>query len=169
MTPRRSTRSTAGFTLIEAMVVIALSAIVTLGIVSFYLSAQQTWTDASTQALAQRDASTILTTLSDRARAADLAVVTPSTIDPANSLVVFYSRGGGAVELETARFFCGGDGLMHEGDQDLQDAGPMTGSKVLRFHATYDPNLKLITVDSLRVSSTNGQVVTQSISAGLYN
>jgi prepilin-type N-terminal cleavage/methylation domain-containing protein len=161
--------SSAGFTLIEAMVVIALSAIVTLGIVSFYLSAQQTWTDASAQALAQRDATTILATLSERARAADTAIVIPSTLDPQNSVVILYQRGIGGIKLESARFFCGRDGLMHEGDQDLQDAGPMTASKVLRFHATFDPSLELVTVDSLRVSSTTGQVVTQSTSSGLYN
>jgi prepilin-type N-terminal cleavage/methylation domain-containing protein len=160
---RRSAHSSAGFTLIEAMVVIALSAIVTLGIVSFYLSAQQTWTDASAQALAQRDATTILATLSERARAADAAIVTPST-DPLNSDVVFYQGGS-----ESARFFAGNDGLMHEGDAGNPDTGPMTASKVLRFHAVFDPNLKLITVDSLRVLSTNGQIVTQSASSGLYN
>jgi prepilin-type N-terminal cleavage/methylation domain-containing protein len=158
-----------GFTLVEVMVVLALSAFVTLGILAFYLNAQQTWTDASAQALAQRDASTILAAITDRARDADLAVVTPSTVDPGNSLLVFYRRGGGPIELESARFFCDKDQLMHEGDQDQKDTGPMTATRILRFHATFDPTLKLVTVDSLRVISTTGQIVTQSTSSGLYN
>jgi prepilin-type N-terminal cleavage/methylation domain-containing protein len=164
MTRRPSVRTASGFTLVEVMVVLALSAIVTLGIVAFYLNAQQTWTDASAQALAQRDATAILAALSERARAADTVLVVPSAGDPGNSDVTFYWGGD-----PKARFFCGADSLMHEEGEDLQDTGPMTASRVLRFHATFEPTLKLITVDSLRVSSTTGQVVTQSTSSGLYN
>jgi prepilin-type N-terminal cleavage/methylation domain-containing protein len=158
MTSHRNARS-AGFTLVEVMIVLALSAVVTLGIVAFYLSAQQTWTDASAQAVAQRDASTILAAISERARAADQVTVLPSTFDPDNSDVTFFNKDG-----TSTRFHCESDGLMHE-----DDTGPMTASPVLRFHVVFDPNLKLVTVDSLRVSSSTGQVVTQSTSSGLYN
>ena len=45
-----------GFTLTEVMIVIVLAGVVTLGLVTFYLNSQAWWTEASTQVLAQRDA-----------------------------------------------------------------------------------------------------------------
>jgi prepilin-type N-terminal cleavage/methylation domain-containing protein len=167
--PHRGLR---GFTLIEMTVVIALSAVVTLGIVAFYLSAQGTWTDASSQAVAQRDGTTLLDAISTRARGAATAVIVPVAADPRNSMMVLYDKN--VPPNEQARFFWDGtDSLIHYADNGPvtgdYDQGPVVQTKVLRFSCSLMPGLAIVSVDSLRLVALGGQIVTLTSSYGLSN
>jgi prepilin-type N-terminal cleavage/methylation domain-containing protein len=83
--PHRARSDSRGFTLTEITVVIVLAGVVTLGLVGFYLNSQAMWMDASTQALAQRDATSILEFMRQRGHGAASAVW-----DASNHKVTFY-------------------------------------------------------------------------------
>ncbi len=159
-------RGEAGFTLIELMVVVVLAGIVTLGLVAFYLNSQATWMDASTQALAQRDATSLLEYMRDKTQVAASAVLLPASPDSLNHLLILYYGG-----VETDRFFwSGNDSLVHHGEgPNGQDKGPVVGTHVERFHLSRDPALPLVSLDTLRVRSSTGQVVEMSTIFALYN
>ncbi|TMQ70266.1 MAG: prepilin-type N-terminal cleavage/methylation domain-containing protein [Candidatus Eisenbacteria bacterium] len=150
-----------GFTFTEMMIVIVLAAVVTLGLVTFYLNSQILWTGASTQALAQRDATTLLELMRHDSQEATSAVV-----DNGNQRVILYD----AALNETHRFFfSAADSFVHSGDGVVVDRGPVTPTKVESFALSYDPNLGMLNVDTLRVRSTSGERVALSTAIGLYN
>src|SRR5262245_54493395 len=86
-----------GFTLME--VTIVLAGVVTLGLGAFYLNSQMLWMDASTQALAQRDATTIIEAIREKAETA--ASVDIQAAGGGNNVVVFLGPG----DAEMGRFF----------------------------------------------------------------
>jgi prepilin-type N-terminal cleavage/methylation domain-containing protein len=159
-------RDDAGFTLIEVMVVLALSAMVTLGIVAFYLSAQATWTDSSSQVMAQRDASSVLEAIAVRARDASSATII-NDAGTQNSTLVLYRKD----LTERARIFWSDkDSLIHFSDSaDSIDQGPLVGTRALRFSCSTVDSLGLVSVDSLRMISASGQVVSVSSAFGMTN
>lgn len=170
MTAPRLASARRGFTLIEMTVVMALSAVVTLGIVAFYLSAQATWTDSSAQAVAQRDGTTLLSAISPRAREAASAIVVPNGVDPNNCAVVFYDNDGN--ELSRFKWF-ETDSLIHFADNFAvtgnYNPGPVVQTHVLRFHCSLNNAIGLMSVDTLRMQTATGQVVTLTTSYGLGN
>jgi len=68
-----SRRAEAGLTLTEMAVVMIIGTIIMAGLVGFYLSSQGLWLDASTQAITQREATLVVSTIRDRVRAAHSA------------------------------------------------------------------------------------------------
>jgi hypothetical protein len=146
------------------MVVTVLAGVVTLGLVTFYLNSQIMWTESSTQALAQRDATFLLEVMRDSTRnAASAQVVNPA--DP-NHLVIFYDRNNN----ELNRFFWNAaDSCVHYGTPDNLDHGAVVRTTVERFRASIDPVVGLVTIDSLTMRSTAGGRITLSTSIGLYN
>lgn len=155
-----------GFTLVEVLVVMALAGLVTLGLVTFYLHSQGTWIDASTQALAQRDGTTVLETIADHAGLGHHAVVVPVAGHPLNSDLQIFDTSDSLV----ARFFWDpADSLVHHGDGGEIDQGPIVSSAVTRFSVRVEDALGLIHVDSLRLRSAMGQIVLLSSTFGMYN
>lgn len=147
------------------MVVMALAGVVTLGLVGFYLNSQATWMDASAQALAQRDATSVLEAIANHARDAADVTVTPNGGD---TVLTFFKVGG----IEPYSFWWDqqGDSLLHqaEGTGDV-DGGPVTPSTVERFYFEWDPALKIVHVRVLEVRSAQGERVQVSSSFALYN
>src|SRR6185295_1209765 len=106
------------------------------GITGFYLSSQATWTSASTQAMVQRDATTLLETVTRRAREAGGYLILPAPgSDSLNSEIIFYSTA--ALTEEIGRFtWDSTDSSIREGiGQPSVDKGAIVPSTVLRFHA----------------------------------
>jgi prepilin-type N-terminal cleavage/methylation domain-containing protein len=162
---RFAVRTAPGFTLMEVMVVVLLSAVATLGMVGFYLNSQAMWLDASTQALAQRDATMLLEVLRYEVQEAASAQVLPSSPDSLNHLVILYD----ASNNERDRFYWDpADSLVHH-DEAGGGSGPVVSTIVERFHVTLDGALPLLAVDTLRVRSTSGQHVQMSTTIGFYN
>ena len=155
-----------GFTFTEVMVVMVLAGVVTLGLVTFYLNSQILWTGASTQVMAQRDATFLLEVMRDSTQVAADAVVLPNAADPLNYTVIFFDRNNN----ELNRFFWDqGDSCVHYGTPANLDQGAVVRSTVERFHVSKDLVLGMVNIDTLRVRSTAGQRVTLSTSIGLYN
>jgi prepilin-type N-terminal cleavage/methylation domain-containing protein len=162
------THSSRGFTLVEMMIVIVIAGVVTLGLVGFYLNSQATWMDASAQALAQRDATSILDAIASKAREAAVVEINPSggdtiltfrTIDPPDAYSFWWNRTRGTR-----------DSLIHQGpDTGQNDAGPVAPSVVERFYFEKDPALPVLHVHMLEVRSLEGERVQVSTSFKLYN
>jgi prepilin-type N-terminal cleavage/methylation domain-containing protein len=166
-TPKRE-RHEAGFTLMELVVVMMLAGVVTLGLVVFYLNSQAIWMDSSSQALAQRDATTLIDVMRAKAAGAAQVLLLPVAPDSVNHLVIFYDKDS----IETDRFFWDpADSLVHHGEgADGDDRGPVMPTMVERFHLSLDASLlPLVSLDTLRVHSTTGQVVQMSTTMALYN
>ena len=155
-----------GFTLMEVTIVVVLAGVVTLGLVAFYLNSQMLWMDASTQALAQRDATTIIEAMREKAETA--ASVDIQAAGGGNSVVVFLDPGN----AEMGRFFWSpADSFVHYAisSTPADDKGPIAPTKVERFALSTQPNQAFLKLDTLRVRSTTGQVVQMSSGMALYN
>jgi type II secretory pathway pseudopilin PulG len=156
----------AAFTLMELTVVIVLAGVVTLGLVAFYLNAQMLWMDASTQALAQRDATTIMEAIREHVETSGLAVT--QLVANGNWKVTLYPaptapQSGGFI-------WQAGDSLIHSFDATGKDVGPLVPTKVERFTLSTPGNgIPMLMVDTLRVRSTTGQRVQMSGGFALYN
>ena len=154
-----------GITLMEIVIVVALAGIVTLGLVGFYLQSQSMWLDASTQALAQRDATGLVEFIRSRASSAASALVAPVPPDSLNFVLTLYD----ATNNETDRFaWSGTDSLVHHFEAGL-DKGAVGSAIVERFYVTVDPQLPLVRLDTLRVRSTSGERVKIASAFALYN
>jgi prepilin-type N-terminal cleavage/methylation domain-containing protein len=64
-----------GMTLTEVMFVMALAALVMMGLVSFYMTSQAVWMEGSSQAITQRDATLLVTAITGSVRRAARAQV----------------------------------------------------------------------------------------------
>jgi len=169
MDTHSDTHASGGFTLIEMMVVIVIAGVVTLGLVGFYLNSQATWMDASAQALAQRDATSILDAIASKAREAAVVEINPSggdtiltfrRIDPPDAYSFWWNRSRGFPP----------DSLIHQGpDTGQNDAGPVAPSVVERFSFEKDPALPILHLRMLEVRSLEGERVQVSTSFKLYN
>ena len=160
-------RDERGITLTELTVVMVLAAVVTVGLVTFYLNSQTLWVDGSTQALAQRDATALAELIAARARTCSSADKFDSP-DPLHQGLILRDPWGG----ETRFRWNSGDSLIHEDTLDvatgtLVDKGPPVQSKVLRF--VVDRDFSLVYVRMLEVRSTSGTPVQLSTTAALYN
>jgi type II secretory pathway component PulJ len=155
--------ATRGLTLIEVTIVMALSTLVVMGMISFYISSQSTWMASSTQALAQRDATLLIETVSDSVRAAALAEV-HDVPDAVHQTLILRDK-----DLnEFWRFWWDSrDSLVHQGPGLNQDRGPVGASRVTRFQLDTLPRLVEIRLVELRAG--DGQLIRMSSAAALYN
>ena len=164
MNPRREQR---GFTLVEVMIVLVLSGLVSLGLVGFYLQSQAMWLDASAQALTQRDATLVLETISDEARTAASFEIMGMPPDSTNEMVIFRD-----VSLtEFARFWWdSSDSLIHKGTGEAgTDRGPIGMSPAERFQFSNDLSPRLLHLDLLQMRSATGEPVEMRSTIALYN
>jgi hypothetical protein len=145
-------------------VVIVLAGVVTLGLVGFYLNSQAMWMDASTQALAQRDATSILEYMRQHGHGAASAVW-----DASNHKVTFYDRQVPPEELDSFAWNATDSLVYHGIGRDDTPDGPVAPTVVEEFAVTVDPTYGLVSVDTLRVRSTSGARVTMSTTIGLFN
>ena len=154
-----------GLTLIEVTIVMALSTLVVMGMISFYISSQSNWMAGSTQALAQRDATLLIETVSDRVHSACVAQVIPSDPpSPQHQGLVLYDPDG----TETWRFWWNvTDSLVHQGPGVGQDKGPVVASRVARFQL--DTLTRLVEIRLVELRAGDGQLVRMSSAAALYN
>jgi hypothetical protein len=153
-----------GLTLIEVTIVLVLATLVMMGMISFYISSQSTWMAGSTQALAQRDATLLIETISDRVRAAFVAQVIPSDPpSPQHQGLVLYDQG----LTETWRFWWAADSLIHQGPSLNDDRGPVVASRVTRFQL--DTLTRLVEIRLVELRAGDGQLVRLSSAAALYN
>lgn len=157
--PRASRAIAGGFTLTEVMIVLVLAGIVMIGLSIFYLNSQMTWTDASTQALAQRDATTLIEYMREYGQGA-------AEVDASDSTVaIFFNRSN----VEIIRFrWDPFDSLVYYGVGPTDDRGPVVPTRVESFVASKIENPRMLNL-ALRVRSSSGQGVTMTSTIGLYN
>jgi hypothetical protein len=140
-----------------------LAGMVTLGLVGFYLSSQATWMDASSQALAQRDATALVEAIAIRARGASSAAINFSAPD---SVLTFYGAGGYPYSFWLHQ----ADSLVHSGHgEGSVDEGPVIPSRVERFSVGLDGTLPLVHLGLLQVRSETGERVQMESTFNLYN
>jgi Tfp pilus assembly protein PilW len=155
--------SARGLTLIEVVIVMALSTLVVMGMIGFYVSSQSTWMAGSTQALAQRDATLLIESITDSVRAAALAEV-KDVPDPAHQSLILYDRG----LVETWRYWWNpADSLVHQGRGLNLDRGPVVASRVTRFEL--DTLDRLVRIRLVELRAGDGQLVRMTSAAAIYN
>ena len=156
-----------GLTLTEITVVFVLAAIVMTGLLVFYLNSQAIWVDGSTQVITQREATLVLNAITARARRSKGVQVSPN---PDWQHVQIDISMPGAPPESTYSYWWAADSLIHEGylmAVPPVDRGAMLTSHVLCFAASKSDSL--LSLDSLRVRSTNGVSVTMSTMVALQN
>lgn len=159
-------QTTRGLTLVEVTIVMVLATLVMMGMISFYISSQSTWTASSTQALAQRDATLLIETISDRVRtAAQAEVWPPPAPNVSQQDLILRDKNG----TEIWRFWWA-DSLVHQGrgvNGADENRGPVVASRVTRFQLEAFPRLVEIRLVELRAG--DGQLVRTASAAALYN
>lgn len=134
MTARRL-RNERGLTLTELTIVGLLATIVMVALTGFYIHSQQLWTDASTQALAQRDAALLVTELRHRINEANDAAVSATDNDHDHLSLTYLNR-----PFQTVEFAWNVSNRKMHLWIDGHDQGPVVDTPVAQF--------KLQTVDS---------------------
>ncbi len=154
-----------GFTLVEVTIVFALAALVTIGLVGFYLSSQTTWLDGSTQALTQRDATLLVSTLVDSVRVARRAVVSDDP-DSFHQTLTLYADPTGTVAF---RCFYWRDSLVYMGRNGPAPGDqPVVASRIGRFQlSTQDSTL--VRLDLVEVPCPDGRPILITSAAALHN
>jgi hypothetical protein len=148
------------------MVVVVLAGVVTLGLVGFYLSSQATWLDASTQALVQRDATTLVEAITRESREAGGALVLGAPPDSTNSELLLYDN---TFAIELRRFsWDSTDSLVHV-IIGGQDQGPVVSSICERFQVALDDSFPVVHLNLIQLRGSNGDRVKISSSVRLYN
>jgi hypothetical protein len=156
-------RGQSGITLIEVSIVMALATMVVMGLLVFYASSQNTWTDSSEQAMAQRDGTLLVGAITDSVRAAFSAEV-QDVPDLLHQTLILRRPNGD----ESWRFWWDErDSLVHQGPGLGQDHGPVVASRVVRFQV--DTLTRLVVLRLIELRAGNGQVVRTSSAAALYN
>ena len=151
-----------GMTLTEVVIVTVLAALVVVALLGFYINSQATWTDGSTQALAQRDATMLVAEITAKAHASAGTEVFDLP-DSLHQTVVFYDP-----DLnEIGRFWWNdANSLVHQGI-GLTDNGPVVASKVTRFQL--DTLSRLVSIRVVELVTADGKLVRQTAAAALYN
>lgn len=160
-----SLRSERGLSLTELVIVGVLATLVMIGLVGFYINSQATWTDGSTQAQAQRDATLLLEVMADSVRSASTAVV--DSAGSTFSTLHLYAYGDPVNEV--CRFWWNpDDSKVHLWSRFDGPHGPVIDSQVDQFQLSPIDN-SLIELTLLKVRTADGQVVQTGSRFALYN
>lgn len=154
-----------GLTLTEVTIVGVLGTLVMAGLVAFYLSSQGVWIDASTQAIAQREATFVLSTIADSIRVASSAVVSDSPDADHQQLTLLDKDGNTLVVFG----YAASDSTVHFGTSlggGAGDHGAMMQSHVDHFRTAADA--AKVSVD-LQLHSTTGQTIAVATTTVLVN
>ena len=160
MTP--ALRSQRGLTLVEVTVAMVMASLVMVGLVGFYLSSQMTWLSASSQAVAQREGTFALETISNQVRSAVSATVQPSPDAQHQQLTLTKVNGDRAIF-----YWHGADSLVYWKDPDPTDHGALMSSRVTRFEVSSDDTL--VNIVALDLLDPNGRTISFAGGAALYN
>lgn len=156
-----------GFTLVEVMVVMILAGVVTVALLGFYLNSQATWLDASSKALAQREATTLLESIGARADSAGSARV--SAVGPDTLIELFHSPNASGIPYYGFAWRAA-DRRVHQGPGScFPDRGAVIASSVEQFSVVYNVGLGMLDVLSLRVRSASGDTIAMRSSFTLHN
>jgi type II secretory pathway pseudopilin PulG len=155
-------RNERGLTLTEITVVMVLATVLMLGLTGFYMNAQSTWLDGSTQAITQREATLILEAIRDVAHHSSGVVVV--TTGPLHDRVAFLNVLGDP----WYEFWCDDrDSLLYHGSPDDEPRGPVGTSIVGRFQLTSSDSL--LTLDMLELRTQTGFRVRTTSSFAILN
>jgi len=151
-----------GITLTELTIVMVLAALITVGLVTFYLNSQGLWLDASSQALTQRDATLVLERITRQVHQSARAEVAhdPDSLHQALSVYDIAGR-------ETRFYWDPADSLIHSSSPDHPKEGPIANSKVDRLQ--FDRDGGLVYLRRLSMRSGTGERIEMSSSMTLYN
>jgi len=163
MTPRHA-HADRGMTLTEVMIVLALSALVMMGLVGFYMTSQAVWMEGSSQAITQRDATLLVSAITTNVRRASRA-----TVGDYNGQQILYLCADRDPATEPFRCYYWRNSRVYAGtDQPRNGDTLVVVSPVdsLRL-ATRDTTLVLIRLVELPTSE--GAPVRLSSAVALYN
>lgn len=154
-----------GLTLTELVIVGILASLVMLGLVGFYMNSQGTWMDASAQAITQREATTLIESITTKVHEADSAGVVAQ-----NTQLELY---GPADEITAVRPLLhvfwwdrSGDSLVHGGPSVPLDEGPSASSVCEQFLCASNDSLVDVNVV---LRSAQGSKVELSTRAAFLN
>jgi type II secretory pathway pseudopilin PulG len=157
-----NTTTERGSTLVELAVVVVLAAVVGLGLVTFYLNAQATWIDASTQAITQREGTLLIQDMSANIRVGNHVQISNSP-DPQHQMLQVYDKDNN----ELYRYWWdSGDSLIHRREAGA-DRDPIGQSRVRQF--AFSGAAPLVQLTNLELRSAKGQIVNFATSFGTYN
>jgi len=159
-------RSERGYTLTELTVVMVLAALVTVGLVTFYLNSQAVWLDASTQSMEQRDATLLLEQITQRVRSAGSAVVV-SDPDSLHQRLILFEGEVGTSPTACWFYWDSADSLIHLNEPGPEVPNPVVSSKVARFQL--DRDATHVYVYRLQMAGTRGTPVEVHSSIRMYN
>ncbi len=153
--PRRSRRDSRaderGVTLTELTIVGVLATLIMLGLTGFYLNSQKVWTDGSTQALAQRDATLLVEQLRLRVHGARAAVVSAQDVD--HDVLTLDYETGSTVQIQCNSL----DQRVHALANGTTDLGPIVETPVTCLHfATYS---SMVDLSLAELRTANGDTV----------
>jgi hypothetical protein len=166
MTGTRILRSERGLTLTEITIVTVLASLVMIGLVSFYLSSQATWVDASTQAITQREGTHVIEVITQHARFGEKAFVFPSP-DHSPQNMAYGQLQIAQPQGRTATIWWKDSTLYLEDDPTKPPRPLIVASKVDTFEV--DKSDSLVFIRNLVLLSPNGQRLRLSSTAMLYN
>jgi hypothetical protein len=150
-----------GLTLTELTIVAVLACVVMLGMVGFYMSSQTVWMDGSTQAITQREATSVIEEMSRRIHdAAQATVECPG--DPLHCRIELFDKDNNQLWAYWWR-----DSLLHEGPNIATDRGAMASSKVEVFQVVGDDDL--VDIQLLQMRSAQGERVQMSTKIAFAN
>lgn len=164
--PSRPVRpgSQTGLTLTEVTVVMVLASLVMVGLVGFYVASQDSWMASSAKAITQRDATSLIEAISERAHG---AIVADASLD-STQLDLHYADPGASYSFWW-NVADGGDSLIHEGPSGgggLIDRGASVPSRCRRFKCVASDSLIRIEV---ALESAHGELVEVSTRVALVN
>jgi prepilin-type N-terminal cleavage/methylation domain-containing protein len=163
MTPRNPPPDH-GMTLTEVMIVTALAALVMLGLVSFYMTSQAVWMEGSSQAITQRDATLLVTAITDSVRRAAKA-----TVGNYNGQQILYLCVDRNPTTTPFRCFYWRDSRVYSGsDQPGHDEHLVVVSPVSRFQLDTD-DTTYVRMNLIELPTSKGPPVRLASAAALYN
>src|SRR5437016_3877196 len=126
-------RGPRGITLTELVIVMALAAMVMMGLVTFYLNSQNLWFDGSSQAMVQRDGTLLLESLAQEVRKST-SVQATFGFDP-NHKEIFLTGPQGH-----SHFYCDSTDYRIYFASDSVAARPVVDSRIQEFLVDSDSN-----------------------------
>jgi Tfp pilus assembly protein FimT len=155
-------RGERGVTLIELTIVVVIATAVMVGLTAFYFNAQTVWIDASSQALAQREASMLIEAIARETRRAAHAVVENDPDANRQSLELI-----AADAVTRAVIACdAGDSLVVLTDS-LGRKRPLTSHRARRMR--FVANDTLVVVELIELGTGNARAVRTGTAIALRN
>jgi hypothetical protein len=146
----------------EVTIVVVLASLVMLALLGFYINSQATWTDASSQAITQRELTTVIERITEKVHVAHHAVIT--NLDGQHQQLDLFDRSNTNLYTLTWNM---ADSLLYESAPDIAGgAHPILGSHVVTFLLSAD---SVVTVTDLTVRSATGRPMTTSSTMALMN